>query len=87
MYKNLGDAYYFNGNYTKAIVNYGKAIKLDPNYDEAYYNMSACCFMDKNYQNAKIFILKAMEQSPSNSAYSELKSHIDEILIQAKISV
>lgn len=36
---NLANAYYKNGNFTKAILNYERAIKLDPDYENASFNL------------------------------------------------
>ena len=39
LYCNLGDAFFKEGNYARAILNYEKALKLDPSYSEARYNL------------------------------------------------
>ena len=39
VYCNIGDAYFKQGNYPKAILNYERALKLDPSYSDACYNL------------------------------------------------
>lgn len=40
LYCNTGNAYYKDGNISKAILYYERALKLDPSYDDAIYNLS-----------------------------------------------
>lgn len=46
IYYNLGNAYYRNGNFGKAILNYERALKLDPSNEDAKTNL--------NFVNGKI---------------------------------
>ncbi len=39
LYYNLGNAWFKQGNYPKAILNYERALRLDPSYSDARYNL------------------------------------------------
>lgn len=39
VYCNTGDAYFRDGNYPRAILNYERALKVDPSYKDARYNL------------------------------------------------
>jgi Uncharacterized protein conserved in bacteria len=39
LYYNLGNAFFKEGNYPKAVLNYERALKMDPSYSEARYNL------------------------------------------------
>ena len=39
LYCNIGDAWFKQGNYPKAILNYERALKLDPSFADARYNL------------------------------------------------
>ena len=39
LYCNIGDSYFKQGNYPKAILFYERALKLDPSYSDARYNL------------------------------------------------
>lgn len=61
LYYNLGNAWFKQGNYPKAILNYERALRLDPSYSDARYNLE----FTSNYVQDKIepvpeFILKSV---------------------------
>jgi len=65
-YYELGDEYYFNSEYSKAIEYYTKAIELDPNNAD-YHNWRGACFNEfEEYEKAIADFSKAIELDPNN---------------------
>lgn len=59
LYCNLGNAWFKNGDVSKAILYYERALKLDPSYDDARYNMTvASDFVQDRIEPVPEFILK-----------------------------
>ncbi|MBR1927261.1 MAG: BatD family protein [Bacteroidales bacterium] len=61
LYCNIGDAYFKQGNYPRAILNYERALKLDPSFSDARYNLD----FTQNFTQDKIeavpeFILESV---------------------------
>ncbi len=58
LYCNLGDAYFRQGNYPKAILNYERALKVDPSWADARYNLDLCSrFVQDKIEPVPAFIL------------------------------
>lgn len=61
LYCNIGDAYFKQGNYPKAILSYERALKLDPSYSDARYNLGfASGFVQDKIEPVPEFILKSL---------------------------
>jgi len=60
LYYNIGNAFFKQGNYPRAILNYERALKLDPSYSDARYNLefSSTLVQDK-IEPVPEFILKS----------------------------
>ena len=65
-YYKIGNDYYEQGNYEKAIENYNMAILLNPVFSEAYFNRALCHYHLKNYDKAIEDYTKAIELDPRN---------------------
>ena len=58
---NIGDAYFKQGNYPKAILNYERALKLDPSFSDARYNLEfAQGFVQDKIEAVPEFIMKTV---------------------------
>ena len=58
---NVGDAYFKQGNYPKAILNYERSLKLDPSYADARYNLDfAQSFVQDKIEAVPEFILESL---------------------------
>ena len=61
LYYNLGNAWFKQGNYTKAILNYERALRLDPSYSDARYNLEFTGnFVQDKIEPVPEFILKSV---------------------------
>lgn len=61
LYCNIGDAYFKQGNYPKAILNYERALRLDPSFADARYNLDfAQSFIQDKIEAVPEFILKSL---------------------------
>ncbi|MBR0531099.1 MAG: tetratricopeptide repeat protein [Bacteroidales bacterium] len=61
LYCNIGDAYFKQGNYPKAILNYERALKLDPSFSDARYNLDfAQSFTQDKIEAVPEFILESV---------------------------
>ena len=61
LYYNLGNAWFKQGNYPKAILNYERALRLDPSYSDARYNLEFTNnFVQDKIEPVPEFILKSM---------------------------
>ncbi|MBO6221586.1 MAG: tetratricopeptide repeat protein, partial [Bacteroidales bacterium] len=61
LYCNIGDAYFKQGNYPKAILNYERALRLDPSFADARYNLDfAQSFTQDKIEAVPEFILKSL---------------------------
>ena len=61
LYCNIGDAYFKQGNYPKAILNYERALKLDPSFADARYDLDfAQSFVQDKIEAVPEFILKSV---------------------------
>jgi tetratricopeptide (TPR) repeat protein len=59
LHYNLGNAYYMQGNYPKAVLYYEKALKLDPSDSDARYNLEFTnSFVQDKIKSVPEFILK-----------------------------
>lgn len=66
LYYNIGDAFFKQGNYPKAILNYERALKLDPSYSDARYNLEfANQFVQDKIEPVPEFILKSFARKVS----------------------
>lgn len=61
LYYNLGSAWFKQGNYPKAILNYERALRLDPSYSDARYNLEFTGnFVQDKIEPVPEFILKSV---------------------------
>ena len=61
LYYNLGNAWFKQGNYPKAIFNYERALRLDPSYSDARYNLEFTSnFVQDKIEPVPEFILKSV---------------------------
>lgn len=61
LYYNLGNAWFKQGNYPKAILNYERALRLDPSYSDARYNLEFTTnFVQDKIEPVPEFILKSV---------------------------
>jgi SpoVK/Ycf46/Vps4 family AAA+-type ATPase len=65
-YYQIGNDYYEQGDYEKAIENYNMAILLNPVFSEAYFNRALCHYHLKNYDKAINDYTKAADLDPRN---------------------
>ena len=66
LYYNLGNAFYMQGNYPKAVLYYEKALKLDPSYSDARYNLQFTnSFVQDKIEPVPEFILKSLARKGS----------------------
>ena len=60
LYYNLGNAWFKQGNYPKAILNYERALRLDPSYSDARYNLEFTnSFVQDKIEPVPEFMLKS----------------------------
>ena len=60
LYYNLGNAWFKQGNYPKAILNYERALRLDPSYSDARYNLEFTnSFVQDKIELVPEFLLKS----------------------------
>ena len=61
LYYNLGNAWFKQGNYPKAILNYERALRLDPSYSDARYKLEFTSnFVQDKIEPVPEFILKSV---------------------------
>lgn len=61
LYYNLGNAWFKQGNYPKAILNYERALRLDPSYSDVRYNLEFTSnFVQDKIEPVPEFILKSV---------------------------
>ena len=61
LYYNLGNAWFKQGNYPKAILNYERALRLGPSYSDARYNLEFTSnFVQDKIEPVPEFILKSV---------------------------
>lgn len=61
LYCNVGDAYFKQGNYPKAILYYERSLKLDPSYSDARYNLDfAQSFVQDKIEAVPEFIIESV---------------------------
>lgn len=61
LYYNLGNAWFKQGNYPKAILNYERALRLDPSYSDVRYNLEFTGnFVQDKIEPVPEFILKSV---------------------------
>ncbi len=61
LYYNLGNVWFKQGNYPKAILNYERALRLDPSYSDARYNLEFTGnFVQDKIEPVPEFILKSV---------------------------
>jgi len=68
-YNKIGDDYYFQQDYNKAVDYYTKAIELEPDNAEYYFNRGLSCHRLKEYEKAIADKSKAIELEPDNAQY------------------
>lgn len=61
LYYNLGNAWFKQGNYPKAILNYERALRFDPSYSDARYNLEFTSnFVQDKIEPVPEFILRSV---------------------------
>jgi tetratricopeptide (TPR) repeat protein len=70
-YYNRGNAYYFKGDYDRAIADYGEAVWLNPGFSYAYANRSKLYELKGDYGHAIADIRIAIELNPKKFSYSD----------------
>ena len=61
LYYNIGNAWFKQGGYPRAILNYERALRLDPSYADARYNLEfANAFVQDKIEPVPEFILKSL---------------------------
>ena len=61
LYYNLGNAWFKQGNYPKAVLDYERALRLDPSYSDARYNLEFTgSFIQDKIEPVPEFILKSV---------------------------
>jgi len=74
-YTYLGSAYYFKGDYDRAIENHTQAIRLNPNLTLAYYRRGVNYKMKRDYNRAIADLETALWLDPDDAyAKQELDS-------------
>jgi tetratricopeptide (TPR) repeat protein len=63
-YYNRGIAFYSEGNFESAIVDYTRAIELDPDFPDSFNNRGAAYFSLRNYEAALLDYNRAIELKP-----------------------
>lgn len=66
LYVNLGIAYFYSGNYSKAIYNLNKAANIDPGSATVHYYLGMSYQQTRQYQNARIALEKAVQIGGNN---------------------
>ena len=77
MWNNLGVAYHYLKNYTKAIECYEKAITVDSNYVNAWNNLGAAYYYNGDLPQALQSFRKCLEFEPNNETASNWCKHIE----------
>ena len=91
-YYNLGDVYFFESGYSKAVEYYTRAIELDPNNADYYNSRGISYGWLKEYEEAIADQTKAIELDPNNAkyynsrgiSYHELKEYEKAVANQTK---
>lgn len=66
LFYNLGNAYFKQGNYPRAVLNYERALKMDPSYKDARYNLDFTSnFVQDKIEPVPEFILKTFARNVS----------------------
>ena len=60
----LGYIYQNNGLTNFAIENYNKVLELSPDYSWAYFNLASIAYKNNNLEEAKRYLVRAVEQNP-----------------------
>ncbi len=66
MYYQIGNDYYEQGDYEKAIKNYNMAILLNPIFSEAYFNRALSYYQLKNFERSISDYTKSADFDPNN---------------------
>lgn len=73
----LGNISAKKGDTAEAKVQYQKAIEQNPDFHEAYYNLALVYISLQENDQAKNYVQKAIELSPSNESYKTLLKKLD----------
>ncbi len=65
-YHNRGVAWFYKGNYDKAIADYTSALEINPNYAEAYYSRGGAWFHKGDYDKAIADCTRTLEINPND---------------------
>lgn len=86
LYYNLGNAWFKQGNYPKAILNYERALRLDPSYSDARYNLEFTSnFVQDKIEPVPEFILKSVARKVSYVMGSNAWAAIFLVLLAAAL--
>lgn len=86
LYYNLGNAWFKQGNYPKAILNYERALRLDPSYSDARYNLEFTSnFVQDKIEPVPEFILKSVARKVCYVMSSNVWAVISLVLLAAAL--
>ncbi len=86
LYYNLGNAWFKQGNYPKAILNYERALRLDPSYSDARYNLEFTGnFVQDKIEPVPEFILKSVARKVCYVMSSNVWAVIFLVLLAASL--
>ena len=88
LYYNLGNAWFKQGNYPKAVLNYERALRLDPSYSDARYNLEfAGTFVQDKIEPVPEFILKSVTRKVCYLMSSNAWAGIFIVLLAAALAL
>ena len=78
-YNNRGLAYYYKGDYDRAIQDYDEAIRLNPNFAPAYYNRGLACRQKSQKKQAIADFRKVLELTDDLYWRQQAERHLQEL--------
>ena len=71
-YYNIGNEYYKDMKFDKAIEFYNEAIRLNPDLLNAHFNLVLALIKDKRYQEADDFVINMLNEEPENTDFLKI---------------
>lgn len=88
LYYNLGNAWFKQGDYPKAVLNYERALRLDPSYSDARYNLEFTnSFVQDKIEPVPEFILKSVARKVCYLISSNAWAGIFIVLLAAALAL